>query len=186
MFSARGSSFSLLMLLSLALFSLMAGSAPRVEAETGDLIQNADFESGSLSPWVKYPPSAPGTVGVTNDPCCNHTPGGHGSGYIKPGNAFIEIFQNVNVQPGTEYILNAWISTNGMTALLQWHTTASGQQTCATIPSTTLRWTEFHCKITIPAGITQVGVIFGAHAAPGKSAIINDVYLTPVKLHNAI
>ena len=90
--------FSLLLLFSLALFSLMAGSAPRVEAETGDLVQNADFESGNLSSWVTYcAPGGSGNTRVTNDACCNHTPGGRWSGYIKPQTGFIEIYQ---IDPG--------------------------------------------------------------------------------------
>jgi hypothetical protein len=127
-FRARGTSFSLLLLFSLALFLLMAGSAPRVEAETGDLVQNADFESGSLLPWVTYfAPGGSGNTGVTNDACCNHTPGGRWSGYIKPQTGFIEIYQNIPVTPGKiepskSYYLLAWISTNGMTAKLQWWT----------------------------------------------------------------
>src|SRR2546428_5229396 len=66
----------LALLLGVTFFPWGISLAPTTLAAGPQLLQNRDFETGSLSPWLKYPSTAPGTIGVESC-CANHTPSGH-------------------------------------------------------------------------------------------------------------
>ncbi len=122
----RSSLLVSLLSLSFALFLVTVVPAQPIHAATlvGNVLGNADFETGSLSPWVKwgYPRS---TVMVLN--CCSHTPGTSWSAYIVPDGRYVELQQNLTVGPPTQvplpqviagnpYHLQAWVYTGGLTA----------------------------------------------------------------------
>ena len=144
-----------------------------------NLLQNANFESGSLSPWFKFPSSAPGIVAVES--CCgNQTPGGTWDGYIQPQGQYVEMAQNVSVIPGKKYRLAVTVSTKNMTGQLYWDTNVTTDTLCA---STTVRWpavTRLQCDFTIPFGATVFNVHLAGTAAAGAWTISDDWSLTDI------
>jgi hypothetical protein len=78
----------------------------------GNVLNNADFETGSLPNWKKwgYPRS---TVMTMN--CCNHTPGGAWSAFIVPDGKYVELQQEFLVGdgqpilPNNRYHLEGWV-----------------------------------------------------------------------------
>ena len=143
-----------------------------------NLLQNPNFETGQLSPWKQFPTTAPGSVGVESC-CANHTPGGTWDAYLKPNGQYIELYQKVTVTPGNTYTLEAWVSTNGMTASLGWYSNIGGDRVCA---STSVRWPTYQklsCTIAVPAGTTNFNVNLSGTAPSGKWIVTDDWVLRP-------
>lgn len=122
-----------------------------------NLIENADFETGDLSPWFKWPAGAAGLADIES--CCgNQTPDGFWDGYIQPKGEYVELTQNVPVIAGKRYRLEATVSTRGMVGSLYWYTNVSGDRLCA---STSVAWpavARIGCIFTIPFGTTIANV----------------------------
>jgi len=138
-----------------------------------NLLQNPTFETGQLSPWAQYPATAPGVVGVESC-CANHTPGGTWDAYLLPNGQYIELYQKVSVTPGNAYTLEAWVSTNGMTANLGWYSNIGGDRVCA---STSVHWPTYQklsCSIAVPVGTTKFNVGLSGTAPSGKWIVTDD------------
>lgn len=158
-------------------------------AQTGNLIQNANFETGNLAPWARfvYNPNDPGIVKV--EPCCaNHTPGGTWNAYIQPQGQYVEMYQWVPVSANRRYRLGAWVSTGpenttGMTAYLRWWSNAQGGflgecgSTRAIWPNY-VKLTEPPCDLVVPSGTTQLNVHLAGTAPSGRWAVTDDWTLT--------
>lgn len=147
----------------------------------GNLLQNANFETGSLSPWVKwgYPRS---TVNVWAS--YNHTPNGSWSGYIIPDGRWVEMQQvwtgNLPVTPGHRYYLGAFVTSNGMTAQVAWW--ANDNQPSRECGSTSAVWptyAQISCEFTVPPNISQFNVHLGGNSGQGSGrwAASDDWYL---------
>jgi hypothetical protein len=160
----------IIFLLFLAVFLWASSPAPIAYAQGSNPIQNPGFETGSLSPWVKwgYPRS---TVNVWRN--YNHTPGGSWSGYIIPDGRYVELQQSLGVSasgpiiPNHSYDLSAWVITNGMTTDVQWWSNdGRPSQECGSTSATT--WVQISCTIWVPSGVTQFNVHLGGNSVQGS------------------
>ena len=157
----------------------LRSAIPNLLGQRPNLLQNANFETGSLSPWSKSPGTAPGIVAVESC-CANQTPGGTWDGYIQPQGQYVEMLQKVTLIPGKRYRLAATVSTKNMTGELYWDTDVTPDTLCA---STTVRWpavTRLQCDFTAPFGATKFNVHLAGTAAAGAWTISDDWSLTDI------
>ena len=111
-------------------------------------------------------------VGVQNTD--NHTPDGSWSGYIIPNGRYVELQQNLTVRWGSQYHLQAYVKTNGMTAQLGWWSTADGAHNCGN-PVNSTTWVKVSCNFT-PSTSTDFNVHLGGNS-PSGTATMDDVQL---------
>jgi hypothetical protein len=172
---------SCILLLVLALSPRSIAPAPTTLAAGTEILRNRDFETGSLSPWLKYPPTAPGIVGVENC-CANRTPGGTWDSYMYPKSAEVFLYQDVSVVSGQIYHLEAWVSmrSSAMTAQLRWayknsaypsgRAVQCGPDSHAPWPT----WQKLECEFTVPSGVTYFNVQLRGAPAGSADWIVTD------------
>ncbi len=147
--------------------------------------QNANFETGSLDPyWVKWGYQR-SSVNVWQQ--YNHTPNGSWSGYIIPDGRYVELQQvwrgNLPVVSGHRYYLSAFVTTNGMTAHVQWW--ANDNQPSRECGSTSAVWptyVQISCEFTAPQNISQFNIHLGGNSVQGSGqwAASDDWHLTEI------
>lgn len=86
------------------------------------------------------------------------------------------MYQSVPVAAGQIYYLQAWVSTNGMTANLQWWSNAGGgiQGTCGSTSAVWPTYVLIACQFTVPAGTTAFNIQLNGNAPAGKWAVTDD------------
>ncbi len=160
-------------------FMFVVIESPHAQAEPTDAnpMQNSDFESNSISFWEKWPSNAPGTIGV--DARANKTPRGTLSAYIEPNNANVntQMQQNLSVTAGKAYRLQVWVTTNGMTAYVEYWSNIGGNVVCGQTSVVYPSWSFISCNLTVPLGTTAFNVHIRGRAAVGKWMASDDWFL---------
>jgi len=139
----------------------------------GGLLANPSFESGNLLPgWAKwgYPIS---NVQVLS--CCFHS--GTYSAWVEPKGKYVELQQNVSVQPFRTYELKAYAYTYGaFNAQVGWWENATGPTVCATTTSTS--YALLYCELNINGSTSAFNVHLGGNAPAGNGSLTDDWSLT--------
>lgn len=126
------SKITFLLFIPLSLLVIFGFSDAKTAYANGNLLQNPAFESGTLTTWVKWPGSNSGIISVVTS---NHTRNGHWGAKIQPKGSAVQMQQNVSLTPGGTYYLEAFVSTSGMTATIEWWSNIDGNHQCGSTNS---------------------------------------------------
>ena len=138
--------------------SLWASLPEPALAQSGNLVQNPNFETGNISPWTKGG-DPNGIIAVEQG--YNHTPSGTWNAVVFPVGQYVEMRQYLTVIPGKRYYLSAFVSTGGTTATMSWWTNVSSSTVCGSTNATWPTWVQISCEFVAPAGTTQFYIILG-------------------------
>jgi hypothetical protein len=168
-----------LLFVSLFLALLIAVSTSLTKAQEPEAqrsLQNRDFETGALNPWVRRPADALGTLELRTNR--NHTPNSVEPNYnVRLGlqGEQINVQQNVVSYPNDRYYLGAFAVTSdsSVTANLSWNANLCGstnEQYSST--ETALHYPLLSCDFVTGATQNVVKIKLGGNASSG--AIMGD------------
>jgi hypothetical protein len=143
-----------------------------------NLVQNATYETGSLSPFVVE--GNPTAAGIDNNP--GHSHSGTDNAYIfdnSGSSKFVDIAQTISVMPNTTYTLSVWVDANVSAS----NVIAGVKTTGGTVLATTTPYTgndpgsqtsggSFYKQLTLTfnSGNNNSVVIFAGYQTPGTGA----------------